>query len=252
MADRIASWMLRGPLAVVVVGLCAFQLATWIPHFLTWPFFVDHDVFSTLAFGWDSGLHPYRDLRGDNFPGTIYQFWAVGKLFGWGRTAPVLRDGCGLRGRVRRRHAALEPPTVRAVPARGDRLRVIPELLPGPGLSQRDPEGLAWPAVHDAGADDRRRLADPRRAVRRGVVRGVGLRHPPPGRPAGPGPGLPHRPGRRPPGNELVAPRGDRDHGRLVGDGRGAGRPGLPAGLARRHLVRLRRLRPGRRLRRAV
>ena len=81
--------MLRGPLAVVVVGLCAFQLATWIPHFLTWPFFVDHDVFATLALGWDSGLHPYRDLRGDNFPGTIYQFWAVGKLFGWGRTAPA-------------------------------------------------------------------------------------------------------------------------------------------------------------------
>ena len=81
--------MLRGPLSVVVVGLCAFQLATWIPHFLTWPFFVDHDVFSTLAFGWDSGLHPYRDLRENNFPGTIYLFWAVGKVFGWGRTAPA-------------------------------------------------------------------------------------------------------------------------------------------------------------------
>ena len=89
MADRIASWMLRGPLTAIVVGLCAFQLAAWIPHLLTWPFFVDHDVFSTLAFGWDTGLRPYRDLRENNFPGTIYLFWAVGKVFGWGRTAPA-------------------------------------------------------------------------------------------------------------------------------------------------------------------
>ena len=81
--------MLRGPLTALVVGLCAFQLAAWIPHLLTWPFFVDHDVFSTLAFGWDSGLRPYHDLRENNFPGTIYLFWAVGKVFGWGRTAPV-------------------------------------------------------------------------------------------------------------------------------------------------------------------
>jgi hypothetical protein len=81
--------MLKGPLTVLVLALCTFQLATWIPHFLTWPFFVDHDVFSTLAFGWDSGLRPYRDLRENNFPGTIYLFWAVGKVFGWGRTAPV-------------------------------------------------------------------------------------------------------------------------------------------------------------------
>ncbi len=58
LADRIASWMLRGPFTALVICLCAFQLATWIPHLLTWPFFVDHDVFSTLAFGWDSGLLP--------------------------------------------------------------------------------------------------------------------------------------------------------------------------------------------------
>jgi hypothetical protein len=89
LADRIASWMLKGPLTVLVLALCTFQLATWIPHLLTWPFFVDHDVFSTLAFGWDSGLRPYHDLRENNFPGTIYLFWAVGKVFGWGRTAPV-------------------------------------------------------------------------------------------------------------------------------------------------------------------
>ena len=107
-----------------------------------------------------------------------------------------LRGGLGLRGRLRRGHAALEPPAVRPVPARGDRLRVILELLPEPGLPQRDPEGLARPVLHDAGADDRRRLADPRRPDRLGVLRGGRLRHPPAGRPARPGAGLPHRPGR--------------------------------------------------------
>ena len=51
LANQVASGMLRGPLTALIVCLCEFQLATWIPHLLTWPFFVDHDVFSTLAFG---------------------------------------------------------------------------------------------------------------------------------------------------------------------------------------------------------
>jgi hypothetical protein len=89
LVDRIASWLLKGPLAFLIVVLCVLQLATWIPHFLTWPFFVDHDVFATLAFGWESGLLPYRDLRANNFPGTIYLFWVVGKVCGWGRTTPI-------------------------------------------------------------------------------------------------------------------------------------------------------------------
>ena len=32
---------------------------------------------------------PYRESRGNNFPGTIYLFWLVGKLCGWGRTWPI-------------------------------------------------------------------------------------------------------------------------------------------------------------------
>jgi hypothetical protein len=70
-------------------GLCALQLLTWIPHYLTWPWFSDHDVFATLAFGWEHGQLPYRDLAGNNFPGTVYLFWVIGKLFGWGRTMPL-------------------------------------------------------------------------------------------------------------------------------------------------------------------
>jgi hypothetical protein len=86
--ERAAGWVLRGPLALGLVGLCVFQLATWLPHYLTWPWFADHDVFATLALGWERGQLPYRDLAGNNFPGTIYLFWIIGKLFGWGQTVP--------------------------------------------------------------------------------------------------------------------------------------------------------------------
>ncbi len=88
--DRIASWWLDGLLTAVVLLLCGFQLATWVPHLLTWPLFVDHDVFETMARGWAHGVLPYRESRGNNFPGTIYLFWLLGKGFGWGRTWPVL------------------------------------------------------------------------------------------------------------------------------------------------------------------
>ena len=78
-----AVWVLNGPLTLALLGLCAFQLATWVPHYLTWPWFADHDVFATLALGWEHGQLPYRDLAGNNFPGTVYLFWIVGKLFGF-------------------------------------------------------------------------------------------------------------------------------------------------------------------------
>ena len=29
---------------------------------------------------------PYRDIRGYNFPGSIYLHWVLGKIFGWGCT----------------------------------------------------------------------------------------------------------------------------------------------------------------------
>ena len=88
-SDRISSWLLAGGLSAAVLLLCSFQLATWVPHLLTWPLFVDHDVFETMARGWEHGVLPYRESRGNNFPGTIYLFWLVGKLCGWGRTWPI-------------------------------------------------------------------------------------------------------------------------------------------------------------------
>lgn len=88
-SERIAAWLLGGPLSALLVALMTLELATWIPHYLTWPWFADLDVFATAAQAWDAGLLPYRDTLGNNFPGTIYLFWALGKAFGWGRTSSI-------------------------------------------------------------------------------------------------------------------------------------------------------------------
>lgn len=82
--ERFALWGLRGPLSALLAALCVWELATWAPNYLTWPLWADHDVFATAARSWDAGLPPYRHLRGNNFPGTTYVFWALGKLFGFG------------------------------------------------------------------------------------------------------------------------------------------------------------------------
>lgn len=84
--DRLAAWLLGGPLTAGLLVLCMVQLGTWVPHYLTWPWFADHDVFATAAQAWDSGAKPYRDTLGNNFPGTIYLFWVLGKVAGWGNT----------------------------------------------------------------------------------------------------------------------------------------------------------------------
>ena len=86
--DRIARRLLAGPLTVFFGVVCLMQLATWVPHYVTWPFWADHDVFATLAKGWESGLLPYRDLYCNQFPGEIYLFWVLGRLGGSG-TSPL-------------------------------------------------------------------------------------------------------------------------------------------------------------------
>jgi hypothetical protein len=86
----VADRLLRGPLTVAFSLLAVFQFACWLPGYLTWPIWADHDVFATLAMGWDAGRLPYRDLPTTNFPGAIYQAWLIGKLFGWGGSQPTL------------------------------------------------------------------------------------------------------------------------------------------------------------------
>ncbi len=80
--------------AALLIGLASFEYVLWLPQYMASPWWADHDVFATLAQGWDAGLRPYRDLLGNNFPGTIYFFWIVGKTCGWGNTfAYNLFDG---------------------------------------------------------------------------------------------------------------------------------------------------------------
>lgn len=87
--DELARKALGRPLTVALAGLIVFQLIQWVPQYLTWPLFADHDVFLTAAQAWDAGEKPYRDFLTNNFPGTIYVCWALGKLGGWGN-APLL------------------------------------------------------------------------------------------------------------------------------------------------------------------
>jgi hypothetical protein len=83
--DRFAAWALRGPLTVTLALLATVQLALWVPHYLKWPYWADHDVFATAARAWADGRLPYREIRLNNFPATIYLFYGLGTLFGWAR-----------------------------------------------------------------------------------------------------------------------------------------------------------------------
>jgi hypothetical protein len=85
-ADAFASWLLQRRLEGVLLVLCAVQLAIWIPHYLLWPMWADHDVFATMAHAWIAGQLPYRDFLSNNFPGTTYLFWVLGHTTGWGNS----------------------------------------------------------------------------------------------------------------------------------------------------------------------
>ncbi len=97
-SDALSARLLRGPLTAALIALALWQVACWLPHYLTWPWFADHDVFATAAQAWDAGGKPYRDLRGNNFPGTTYAFWVLGKAFGWGKTPALFAADAMLLG----------------------------------------------------------------------------------------------------------------------------------------------------------
>jgi hypothetical protein len=86
-ADRAASRIL-GILSPALGAVCALFLLTWVPHYLTWPIWADTDQFMVSARSWDAGVRPYRDLPDFDFPAPIYLAYVLGKVFGWGRSAP--------------------------------------------------------------------------------------------------------------------------------------------------------------------
>ncbi len=85
-----------GVLTVLVAMLALGLLATWLPHYLTWPWWPDVDTYAAISLGWEHGVLPYRDVVIFNFPGQIYLHWLVGKVFGWGHTAPIYAVDAGL------------------------------------------------------------------------------------------------------------------------------------------------------------
>jgi hypothetical protein len=94
--DRLAAWLLGGPLSAALLALAAVQVAAWLPHYLNWPYWADHDTFATVARAWVDGDRPYRDTVGNNFPGTIYLFLLLGKVVGWGRPWGLFAFDAGL------------------------------------------------------------------------------------------------------------------------------------------------------------
>ena len=84
--DRASSFLNKWMSALVALVILV-QIAFWLPHYLFWPYWADHDVFANAARAWTDGRLPYRDTRLNNFPGTIYLFWLIGRIFGWGRPA---------------------------------------------------------------------------------------------------------------------------------------------------------------------
>lgn len=76
-APVILTWLIYGTIVALI--------ATWLPHYLTWPLWPDPHAYAILAIGWEQGIEPYKDVATFNFPGQIYLFWILGKLFGWDR-----------------------------------------------------------------------------------------------------------------------------------------------------------------------
>jgi hypothetical protein len=87
--NALAEWLLAGAVTRLVGLFAVAVFLIWLPGYLTWPMWVDHDVFAALAQSWDAGERPYRDRPTTNFPGPIYQAWAYGHVFGWGNVWSV-------------------------------------------------------------------------------------------------------------------------------------------------------------------
>lgn len=98
-AEAFAEWVLAGNRPTIAVSaLVAIVLASWAPHYLTWPYWTDHDVIATLALGWDQGRLPWRDQFGFQFPGEIELYWVLGRVFGWGWSLPFYAADLALLG----------------------------------------------------------------------------------------------------------------------------------------------------------
>jgi hypothetical protein len=98
------------------------MMATWVPHYLGWPWWPDLDTNAAMALSWSRGELPYRDMTAFAFPGQIYLFRGLIAAFGPGTTWPIyaldaaMLAGLGLMMVVwsRRRFGAFWPGMVGA------------------------------------------------------------------------------------------------------------------------------------------
>ena len=95
-ADRLSEQVLRGPLTAFLVLAGLGQVLAWLPHYLTWPYWADHDVFALAARDWTRGVLPYRETLLNNLPGTLYLSLFLGTAAGWGRTWGLYAFDAGL------------------------------------------------------------------------------------------------------------------------------------------------------------
>ncbi len=90
--NRLLGW----PLTAIAALLCVVLFGGWLPNYLNWPWYSDHDHFATTAQLWDAGKLPYSEVYSFQFPGEIYLFWGLGKAFGWGNTVAFYGFDAGM------------------------------------------------------------------------------------------------------------------------------------------------------------
>jgi len=175
--DQFACWVLSGPLTwAALAGLCSFCFLCWLPPTSPGLGGAIRRVCHARPFV-DNGRLPYRDLPSTNFPGSIYLFWLLGKVFGWDRTVPVHCTDAVFLLTPGRGAAVLVALPIRFFPARSGGVRYTPELLPRSRLHSGGPARLARSRTCNHGASAARsstRLGEP--VVRRSGVR-AGLHH---------------------------------------------------------------------------
>src|SRR5262249_49564663 len=83
---QVLNWLLGWPLSLLLALWCLGAFVSWVPVYMTFPWYTDHDHFAVIARAWDHGELPYARHHSNQFPGEIYLFWLHGKLSGWGRS----------------------------------------------------------------------------------------------------------------------------------------------------------------------
>jgi hypothetical protein len=81
--DRRQRFSTAAVCELFLIAIILLLVVPWVPLYVQWPRWSDHEDFASLAFAWSRGLLPYRDFININFPGELYLFWVLGHVCGW-------------------------------------------------------------------------------------------------------------------------------------------------------------------------